>query len=84
MNLWDQKPPGFEDMPASAAKLTGLFPPPGQLIGSRNVASFNPSVLQHRDGEGMDPKEFAMARQNRRIYVGNIPYGINEVGTRPA
>ncbi|KAJ1918786.1 hypothetical protein H4219_002405 [Mycoemilia scoparia] len=79
MNLWDQVPPGFENVPASQAKLTGYFPPPGQLVGSRNVASFNPSVLQsQREGEKIDPKKQAMLKQNRRIYVGNIPYGINE------
>ncbi|PWA02392.1 hypothetical protein BB558_001458 [Smittium angustum] len=86
INLWDLAPAGFENMSAMEAKLAGLFPPPGQSLGSRNVASFNPAVLQeHRnrelagkDGFDMDGKSGVLNTQARRLYIGNLPYGINE------
>ncbi|KAI8324359.1 hypothetical protein GQ54DRAFT_296208 [Martensiomyces pterosporus] len=89
LSAWDQAPPGFESIQALDAKASGLFPPPGQAVGSRNVASFNPSVLfEHTHREENDrfrpssrgEKEFpsTASRQARRLYVGNIPYGINE------
>ncbi|KAJ2790473.1 hypothetical protein H4R20_007011, partial [Coemansia guatemalensis] len=66
-----------------------MFPPPGQSAGSRNVASFNPSVLfehTHRDDNdrfrpsSRGEREFPSTalRQARRLYVGNIPYGVDE------
>ncbi|KAJ1964967.1 hypothetical protein GGI12_001092 [Dipsacomyces acuminosporus] len=89
LSNWDKPPAGFENISAADAKASGLFPPPGQAIGSRNVASFNPSVLfEHTHREENDrfrpssrgEREFpsTASRQARRLYVGNIPYGINE------
>ncbi|KAJ2887571.1 hypothetical protein FB639_001219 [Coemansia asiatica] len=91
LQMWDLAPPGFENVSAQDAKASGLFPPPGQSAGSRNVASFNPSVLfEHTHKEENDrfrpssrgEREFpsTASRQARRLYVGNIPYGIDEDG----
>ncbi|KAJ2721298.1 hypothetical protein GGI07_004078 [Coemansia sp. Benny D115] len=87
--MWDLAPPGFENVGSLEAKASGLFPPPGQAAGSRNVASFNPSVLfEHTHREDNDrfrpssrgEREFPSTaqRQARRLYVGNIPYGVGE------
>ncbi|KAJ2776912.1 hypothetical protein GGI15_004689 [Coemansia interrupta] len=91
LNMWDLAPPGFENISSMDAKASGMFPPPGQSAGSRNVASFNPSVLfehTHREeNERFRPssrgeREFpsTASRQARRLYVGNIPHGIDEDG----
>ncbi|KAJ2660625.1 hypothetical protein IWW48_002834 [Coemansia sp. RSA 1200] len=89
LGLWDMAPPGFEGVSCAEAKASGVFPPPGQAAGSRNVASFNPSVLfehTHRnENDRFRPssrgeREFpsTASRQARRLYVGNIPLGIDE------
>ncbi|KAJ2158824.1 hypothetical protein GGF46_003477 [Coemansia sp. RSA 552] len=89
LNLWDLAPQGFENVACVEAKASGMFPPPGQSAGSRNVASFNPSVLfehTHRDENdrfrpsSRGEREFPSTaqRQARRLYVGNIPYGVEE------
>ncbi|KAJ1888569.1 hypothetical protein LPJ66_008507 [Kickxella alabastrina] len=91
LSMWDLPPPGFESVSCLDAKASGLFPPPGQAAGSRNVASFNPSVLfEHTHREENDrfrpssrcEREFpsTASRQARRLYVGNMPYGIDEDG----
>ncbi|KAJ1766775.1 hypothetical protein IW140_001425 [Coemansia sp. RSA 1813] len=89
LSFWDMAPPGFEGISCLEAKASGLFPPPGQAAGSRNVASFNPSVLfEHTHKNENDrfrpssrgEREFpsTASRQARRLYVGNIPIGIDE------
>ncbi|KAJ2824338.1 hypothetical protein FBU31_004023 [Coemansia sp. 'formosensis'] len=86
---WDLPPLGYESISCLDAKATGEFPPPGQSAGSSNVASFNPSVLfEHTHREENDhfrpssrgEREFpsTASRQARRLYVGNMPYGVNE------
>ncbi|PIA17122.1 hypothetical protein COEREDRAFT_97055 [Coemansia reversa NRRL 1564] len=89
LQLWDLPPAGFENVTCLVAKSSGMFPPPGQSAGSRNVASFNPSVLfehTHRDDNdrfrpsSRGEREFPSTaqRQARRLYVGNIPFGVDE------
>ena len=39
---WDATPPGFERIPADRAKLTGLFPPPGNVA---KIMSYQPPTL---------------------------------------
>ncbi|PVV04731.1 hypothetical protein BB560_000760 [Smittium megazygosporum] len=86
LNLWDLAPPGFENMSAMDAKKAGIFPPPGQALGSRNVASFNPAVLLEqkmrdeaaKEGRQLDSQNSLLTRQAKKVYVGNIPYGVNE------
>ncbi|KAJ2833246.1 hypothetical protein J3B01_004496 [Coemansia erecta] len=89
LNMWDLAPPGFQNMSSLDAKASGMFPPPGQAAGSRNVASFNPSVMfehthrnenDHFRPSSRGEREFPSTalRQARRLYVGNIPYEIDE------
>ncbi|KAJ2859211.1 hypothetical protein GGH94_006229 [Coemansia aciculifera] len=88
---WDLPPLGYENVTCLEAKAAGEFPPPGQSAGSSNVASFNPSVLfEHTHREENDhfrpssrgEREFpsTASRQARRLYVGNLPYGVDEDG----
>ncbi|KAJ2552152.1 hypothetical protein GGH95_005818, partial [Coemansia sp. RSA 1836] len=93
LTRWDLAPLGFENVSCLDAKATGKFPPPGQSAGSSNVASFNPSVLfEHTHREENDrfrpssrgEREFpsTASRQARRLYVGNMPYGVDEDGIK--
>ncbi|CAO3593841.1 unnamed protein product [Absidia cylindrospora] len=101
LNNWDVAPPGMENMTASQVKQTGLFPLPGQVVGTKTPQSFAPpsehaylaensarhlQQQQHR----MPGQEFShagaapissAARQARRLYVGQIPYAIDEQST---
>ncbi|KAJ2493610.1 hypothetical protein IWW37_000476 [Coemansia sp. RSA 2050] len=88
---WDLPPLGYENISCLDAKASGEFPPPGQSAGSSNVASFNPSVLfehTHREENNhfrpssRGEREFpsTASRQARRLYVGNMPYGVDEDG----
>ncbi|KAI9312601.1 hypothetical protein BX666DRAFT_1865768, partial [Dichotomocladium elegans] len=69
LNNWDMAPPGMEGMTAEQVKQTGLFPLPGQVVGTRAPQSFAPPGSH---------AFMADARQARRLYVGQIPYGIEE------
>lgn len=82
---WDVKPTGFETFTPEQAKLTGMFNLPGH---NRPYlpAGFDPSSVQTADGQ--NPPIFfrapvfgavgpgapigSLARQSRRLYVGNI------------
>ncbi|GAA5958263.1 hypothetical protein JCM3765_004773 [Sporobolomyces pararoseus] len=82
---WDVKPNGFETFTTEQAKLTGMFNLPGH---NRPYlpAGFDPSSVQ--TGDGQNPPIFfrppifgavgpgapigSLARQSRRLYVGNI------------
>ncbi|KAI9482543.1 hypothetical protein BDB00DRAFT_775367 [Zychaea mexicana] len=66
---WDMAPPGMEGMTAEQVKQTGLFPLPGQVVGTRTPQSFAP------------PSEHALMADGsraRRLYVGQIPFEIDE------
>ncbi|KAH7047668.1 hypothetical protein BKA57DRAFT_394186, partial [Linnemannia elongata] len=69
---WDLPPPGYEDKTVQEVKALGIFPPPGQ-----------PAVLRSEILQGMDPErpngvDHTVGRQQRRLYCGNLPAGINE------
>ncbi|KAI8329802.1 hypothetical protein BC941DRAFT_463605 [Chlamydoabsidia padenii] len=104
LNNWDVTPPGMENMTASQVKQTGLFPLPGQVVGTKTPQSFAPPSEhaylaensarhqqqhhQHRmpgqdfGGQAMTtPPISSAARQARRLYVGQIPYAIDEQST---
>ncbi|GAA5901434.1 uncharacterized protein JCM6883_000212 [Sporobolomyces salmoneus] len=82
---WDVKPNGFETFTSEQAKLTGMFNLPGQ---NRPYlpAGFDPASVQTADGQNppifFRPPVFgavgpgapigSLARQSRRLYVGNI------------
>ncbi|KAG8923430.1 hypothetical protein FRC01_012766 [Tulasnella sp. 417] len=82
---WDVKPPGYEQFTAAQAKLTGLFNLPGSnrsqpaptVIGVPPVQfpSFGSFPPPGAPGSLPAPN---LARQSRRLYVGNITYEANE------
>ncbi|KAI8879026.1 hypothetical protein K501DRAFT_227442 [Backusella circina FSU 941] len=99
---WDMVPAGMEGMSAEQVKMTGLFPLPGQVVGTRTPQSFQPPPA-HNDGHARmmrthphqqqvfnnnnnNNAEAAAAaaanttltRQAKRLYVGQIPFGIEE------
>lgn len=89
MKNWDAAPPGFERISADKAKLTGLFPPPGNIA---KITNFVPPTLDPTkaamlamltntsadSGASFLPSGAALfapalSKQARRVYVGNIP-----------
>ncbi|KAI9484091.1 MAG: hypothetical protein EXX96DRAFT_500787 [Benjaminiella poitrasii] len=90
LNNWDVAPAGMEGMTAEQVKSTGLFPLPGQVVGTRTPQSFQPPPVnpihegsRHRTLHGAGATGPAavnttLARQARRLYVGQIPFGIDE------
>lgn len=65
---WDAAPPGFERIPADKAKLTGLFPPPGNVA---KVMNFQPPVL--------DPARRAMLEMMTGSDVSGGPLSLTSV-----
>ncbi|KAJ8656046.1 hypothetical protein O0I10_008268 [Lichtheimia ornata] len=89
LNNWDVAPAGMEGMTAQQVKQTGLFPLPGQVVGTRTPQSFAPpsSHAYMADGSRVRVTQGAagpvalnatLARQARRLYVGQIPFGVDE------
>lgn len=88
---WDMHPAGMEGMSAEQVKQTGLFPLPGQIAGTRTPQSFQPPPANGSHGTHAihDPRtsqgaagpaalNVTLARQAKRLYVGQIPFGIQE------
>ncbi|KAG2225584.1 hypothetical protein INT45_013695 [Circinella minor] len=91
LNNWDMAPPGMEGMSAEQVKQTGLFPLPGQVVGTRTPQSFAPPsehammsdgsrVRVTQGAAGPVALNATLARQARRLYVGQIPFEIDEQG----
>lgn len=94
LHNWDMAPAGMEGMSAEQVKMTGLFPLPGQVVGTRTPQSFQPPPDHHQtvaailhDGSRLRVTQGAagpvalnatLARQAKRLYVGQIPFGIEE------
>lgn len=89
---WDAAPKGFERISADKAKLTGLFPPPGNIA---KLTNFQPPVLdparaamlamltgddlqQLQGAAGAGGGGLHQAKQNRRLYVAGFPYNTHE------
>lgn len=85
LHNWDMAPAGMEGMSAEQVKSTGLFPLPGQVVGTRTPQSFQPpptdgSRLRAATEGAAGPVALnaTLARQAKRLYVGQIPFGIEE------
>ncbi|KAJ3416097.1 U2 small nuclear RNA auxiliary factor 2 [Chytridiales sp. JEL 0842] len=89
LNNWDVPPPGYDGMTAEQVKATGHFPLPGQVAKSQHVfATMTTGLYDY--GIGVSPSSAhlpasatavppsTIARQTRRLYVGSIPFGIQE------
>ncbi|KAJ3186164.1 U2 small nuclear RNA auxiliary factor 2 [Gaertneriomyces sp. JEL0708] len=84
LNNWDLAPVQFPGMTAMDVKASGAFPLPGQATRLTTGLS---TVFGHdlfgtnrasQGAAGPVAQTASIARQARRLYVGNIPYGINE------
>ncbi|PKX90697.1 splicing factor u2af large subunit [Aspergillus novofumigatus IBT 16806] len=77
LTQWDIKPPGYENVTAEQAKLSGMFPLPGAprqqpMDPSRLQAFMNQSAGGSADNSALKPSN---SRQARRLFVYNLPPG---------
>ncbi|GAB1215659.1 hypothetical protein ATERTT37_004851 [Aspergillus terreus] len=75
LTQWDIKPPGYENVTAEQAKLSGMFPLPGAprqqpMDPSRLQAFMNQSTTGSADAASLKPSH---SRQAKRLFVYNIP-----------
>jgi splicing factor U2AF subunit len=87
LHNWDMAPARMEGMTAEQVKMTGLFPLPGQVVGTRTPQSFQPPPEHHVPHDRVRTSQGAagpvalnatLARQAKRLYVGQIPFGLEE------
>lgn len=74
LTQWDIKPPGYENVTAEQAKLSGMFP----LPGAPRTQPMDPTRLQaFMNQPGNQASQNALkpstARQSKRLFVHNIP-----------
>ncbi|KAK6864389.1 U2 snRNP auxilliary factor [Apiospora arundinis] len=79
MTQWDIKPPGYENVTAEQAKLSGMFP----LPGAPRQQPMDPSKLQafmNQPGGAVNSATLkpTNSRQSKRLLVHNIPSGSTE------
>ncbi|EIE90700.1 hypothetical protein RO3G_15411 [Rhizopus delemar RA 99-880] len=79
LHNWDMAPAGMEGMTAQQVKMTGLFPLPGQVVGTRTPQSFQPPPVNNKfDDSRILAANTTATKQARRLYVGQIPPGLEE------
>jgi splicing factor U2AF subunit len=81
LTQWDIKPPGYENVTAEQAKMSGMFPLPGaprqqQMDPSRLQAFMN----QPQGSAATTALKPSNARQSKRLFVYNIPASVTETG----
>jgi len=79
---WDIKPPGYDNITAEQAKLSGMFP----LPGAPRQQPIEPSRLQALMNQPAGAaKNSAMrlsnAKQSKRIFAYNVPSSLNKEGS---
>jgi splicing factor U2AF subunit len=75
LTQWDIKPPGYENVTAEQAKLSGMFPLPGAprqqpMDPSRLQAFMNQPAGGSAESTALKPSN---SRQSKRLFVYNIP-----------
>ncbi|KKY21695.1 putative splicing factor u2af large subunit [Phaeomoniella chlamydospora] len=79
LTQWDIKPPGYENVTAEQAKLSGMFPLPGaprqQPMDPSKLQAFMNQPSAAVSTSALKP---SMARQSKRLFVYNIPHSVNE------
>lgn len=91
LNNWDFQPPGYEHLTAQQAKMSGLFPVPGGSFRPTGAAAVTgvttggvprrtDSGAQSAAGLGLPTSAVMAPRTQRRVYLGNLPPGVNDVG----
>lgn len=78
LTQWDIKPPGYENITAEQAKLSGMFP----LPGAPRQQPMDPSKLQAFMAQPSSSTNAALkpsnSRQAKRLVIHNIPASIKE------
>ena len=79
LTQWDIKPPGYENVTAEQAKLSGMFP----LPGAPRQQVMDPSKLQslmNASGGGAEKSALkpSSSRQAKRLVVSNLPATASE------
>jgi splicing factor U2AF 65 kDa subunit len=74
LTQWDIKPPGYENVTAEQAKLSGMFPLPGaprqQVMDPSRLQAFMNQPGAAASAAALKP---AQARQSKRLFVYNVP-----------
>ncbi|KAJ5745599.1 hypothetical protein N7520_010781 [Penicillium odoratum] len=76
LTQWDIKPPGYENVTAEQAKLSGMFPLPGaprqQPMDPSRLQAFMDQPAGATENTALKPSN---SRQSKRLFVYNIPPG---------
>jgi splicing factor U2AF 65 kDa subunit len=79
LTQWDIKPPGYENVTAEQAKLSGMFPLPGaprqQVMDPSKLQAFMAEPGAAASAQALKP---AQARQSKRLFVYNVPPSATE------
>jgi splicing factor U2AF subunit len=74
LNQWDIKPPGYENVTAEQAKLSGMFPLPGaprqQPMDPSKLQAFMNQPGNQASTNALKP---STARQSKRLFVHKLP-----------
>jgi splicing factor U2AF subunit len=85
LTQWDIKPPGYDNVTAEQAKMSGMFPLPGaprqqQMDPSRLQAFMNPGAAGGTaTNAALKPSN---ARQSKRLFVYHLPPAVTEDSLR--
>ena len=78
LTQWDIKPPGYGNVTAEQAKLSGMFPLPGaprqQPMDPSRLQAFMEQPGGSAENTALKPSN---SRQSKRLFVYNIPPGVN-------
>jgi splicing factor U2AF 65 kDa subunit len=79
LTQWDIKPPGYENVTAEQAKLSGMFPLPGaprqQPMDPSKLQAFMSQPSGSVTNAALKPSN---SRQAKRLLVHNLPQALNE------
>jgi splicing factor U2AF subunit len=79
LTQWDIKPPGYENVTAEQAKLSGMFPLPGaprqQPIDPSRLQAFMNQPSGSAGNAALKPSN---ARQSKRLFVHNLPPNVTD------
>ncbi|PGH18935.1 hypothetical protein AJ80_04262 [Polytolypa hystricis UAMH7299] len=81
LTQWDIKPPGYENVTAEQAKLSGMFPLPGaprqQAVDPSRMQAFMNQPTGTTSNTVLKPSN---SRQAKRLFVYNVPPSVTEDG----
>lgn len=74
LTQWDIKPPGYENVTAEQAKISGMFPLPGQpRQQAPDQSRLQAFMTQSAGSASSTALRTTNARQSKRLFVQNIP-----------